>query len=71
MEAIRNVILSRMEHRGVTVGALAKKTGIDYNKLFKSLSPKLNRQLYVTEFLSICDVLELTFEDFAEITTKE
>ena len=71
MEHIREVIVSRMEHRGVTVGALAKKTGIDYNKLFKSLSAKLNRQMFASEFVTICNALELTLADFAENTSKE
>ena len=72
MEHIREVINKRMEHRGVTVGALARKTGIDYNKLFKSLSPKLNRQMFASEFMAICNALELTLADFViDNTSKE
>lgn len=71
MERIKNVINKQMEERCVTIGALAKKLDIEYPKLYKSLSPSLNRQLLATELLDICEVLGLTFDDFSNNTSKE
>ena len=72
MKNIKDVIVSRMEHRGVSISSLVKKTGIPYMKLYKSLAANSHRELFVGEFLMICEVLELTLADFvSDNTSKE
>ena len=71
MENIKKVIQEVMKRRCVTIGSLSKAIGIEYTKLYKSISPNCNRQLLASEFVSICIALELTLDDFVTDNSKK
>lgn len=57
-----SVIEDRREEYGMTIRALARKSGVDENVLYCILNRK--RRMMASELLSISEVLHLTFEDF-------
>lgn len=61
-----DVIRARMKRRGTPVYVIANATGIEYYRVYKSLSKGYNRPLLASEFIAICDFLELTIADFIE-----
>lgn len=56
------VVNDRRNEMGMTIRALAKKTGIPENALYATLCG--NRKMTATELLSLSMVLGLNFDDF-------
>ena len=51
-----------VESKGITLAFLAKKSGVDYEKIYKSF--KGNRKLQIDEYMAICEALELDPDTF-------
>lgn len=65
-EAIKKVIIDRLNHYGTSLLTLADKTGIKYAAVYNSLGngKRNNRPLRPNEFIAICKYLGLELKDF-------
>lgn len=61
---ITKAVSDYVKHKGVTVTALSKATGIPYGALLPSITGR--RKLRADEFLAICDFLEIAPEKFQQ-----
>ena len=64
--SVIDVINSRIQDRGMTLTAISKRSGINNDLLSKSLRSK--RRLKAEELVALCQVLDLTLEDFKDPT---
>ena len=60
-----DVVEKRRDDRGMTVQALAQKSGVPADSLYSIF--KKTRKMTASEMLSIAAVLELTFDDFKSV----
>lgn len=56
------VIAARIKRRGMTVAELSRRVGIQDELLRRSLNG--TRKIRDTEFIDLCEELDLTLEDF-------
>lgn len=66
MKEAKAVIMEAMDIRGMPLSTLAERTGIPYNKLFKTFGKNQSRKLLAEEFVVICLALQLSLDDFKE-----
>lgn len=66
-------VATYIEKMGISINAIAKKTGLSKNILYPSLSvgTKKKRELRADELLSICVFLDKNPMDFYENSRKE
>ena len=62
MAQIIEVINDKKTERGISLAELSRRTGIDYEALRVTLDG--NRNLRATEFIDLCQELELNLSDF-------
>lgn len=62
MSGVISVINNRIKERGVTLVFVSKQANIKTDLLSKTLNG--NRNMKADEFVSLCQVLDLTLEDF-------
>ena len=62
MDRVAEIISARIEERGTTIVFVAKRAHMSGDALSKSLNGY--RKLKADEFIELCRVLDLTFEDF-------
>ena len=63
-QPIIDVINDRKNERGISLAELARRTSVDYEALRVTLEG--NRHLRATEFISLCQELELSLADFTK-----
>ena len=59
---IIEVINGKKDSRGISLAELARRTGIEYEALRTALEGK--RNMRASEFLCLCQELDLTLSDF-------
>ena len=64
MAQIIDVINDRKMERGISLAELARRTDIEYEALRTALDG--NRNLRATEFIALCQELELDLADFTK-----
>lgn len=62
MSRVTTVISDRIKERGVTLVFVSKQAKIKTDLLSKTLNG--NRNMKADEFVNLCQVLDLTLEDF-------
>ena len=62
MAHVIEVINEKKAERGISLAELSRRTGIDYEALRVTLDG--NRNLRATEFIDLCQELELDLSDF-------
>lgn len=64
MEVIVRIIGERIEDRGMTITAVAKRAGMSADLLSKTLGGK--RRLKADELVNLCQVLDLSISDLRQ-----